>query len=160
MSTHGKPPSRKPVATEKGDSIAIYHVMYAHENFDDTADILFQLVKNAARTKPGKKRILFFDIDGHRNELGGFDHDAEEIQTYFVLTMLSRWLTEFSMPLGHYKTNEQHEDLPEHVVITPGGPRAERDDMLKTQATASGMRIFDAETAEWILPDGTRQKNN
>jgi hypothetical protein len=94
-------------------ALAIYHVMRPRENFDDTADILFQLVKKAAAEHPGRKRALYLDIEGHRNKAGGFDSDALELQQHFVIRYLGRWLSEVSMPLIRATTPGQHEDLPD-----------------------------------------------
>jgi len=38
-----------------GDAIAIYHVVYGHEMFDEAAEALFKLVQDAQRVHPGKK---------------------------------------------------------------------------------------------------------
>lgn len=98
--------------------------MKADETFEDTADILFQLVKNAAASQPDVRRHLFLDIEGHRNPAGGFDHDALELQKNFIVGYLGRWLSEVSMPLLAYVSKDgQHEDVPDNLVIMPGDHR-------------------------------------
>jgi hypothetical protein len=59
------------------------------------------------------------------------------------------------MPLGHYKTPEQHEDIPPTLLINEGGAKAERNQMLREQAAELGP-IFDSETAEWVDAEGNR----
>ena len=42
---------------ESGDSaVAIYHVVYAHEGFEESAQILFKLIQEAQQKRPGMKR--------------------------------------------------------------------------------------------------------
>jgi hypothetical protein len=103
--------------TDKG--IAIYHVVYREEGFEQAARMLFELVRRAEQTHPGKPRMLFLDIEGHRNEKGGYDHDMLELQTDFILGFLMPFLTEASMPLpGHVKNSKpQRSDLPDELNI-------------------------------------------
>jgi hypothetical protein len=101
-----------------GGPAAIYHRVYAHEGFDEAAQTLFKLVKMAQQEQPNKERVLFLDIDGHRNEQGGFDTDMVELQTQFLMGFLSRFLTEISCPLGTVKnTKVQENDIPEVLNI-------------------------------------------
>lgn len=83
---------------EKG--IAIYHAVYEHEDFETTARILIKLLCNAQAQFPGKKRYLYLDIEGHRNEEGGFDWDMFELQCHFMMEVLMPYLTEVIMPFA------------------------------------------------------------
>jgi hypothetical protein len=51
-------------AAGKEKGIALYHAVYAHEGFEETATILSELVRNVQQKMPGKRRILYLDIDG------------------------------------------------------------------------------------------------
>lgn len=66
-------------------SITIYHRVMRHENFDAAATDLFVLLQRAQITNPNKPRILYLDIDEHRNESGAFDEDMFELQKDFCL---------------------------------------------------------------------------
>lgn len=145
---------------QSGKAIAIYHVMRGKENFEDTADMLFQMVKSAATKHPGKPRILYLDIEGHRNKAGGFDHDAFEVQQGFILGFLGRWLSEVSMPLMHTRTPQQHEDVPESLITTDVGVAENRDSELRAHAEAMNTPVFDSDTGEYVYPDGSRKKPN
>jgi hypothetical protein len=57
------------------DAVALYHMIYEHEGFEDSAQKLFKLVQQAQSLNPGKKRKLYPDIEGHRVKEGGFDDD-------------------------------------------------------------------------------------
>jgi hypothetical protein len=100
------------------EAIAIYHVVYTHEGFEESAQVLFRLVQDAQRQQPGKRRNLFLDIDGHRNSDGGFDSDMHELQKDFVLGFLSQFLSEIHAPLFHAKNPKpQSDDIPPELTI-------------------------------------------
>lgn len=150
MSTKRKPNSTKPKAH------AIYHVMRADEDFDDTADILFQLVKSAAASHPGEPRHLYFDVEGHRNSKGGYDGEAMDVYE-FIIKYLAVWLTEFPGPLSRYRNDDQREDVPEQLVTQLLDSDAEVDEMI-AEARTAGRQIMDPRTSEWVQPDGTRTR--
>ena len=76
-----------------------------------------------AGDQPGKPRCLYFDIDEHRNEAGGFDRDAFEIQTKFLFDVLGPYLTECHSPLlsmrgeRYWNSNTQREDVPDRLQL-------------------------------------------
>jgi len=148
-SKRGEPDASK----EKG--IALYHVMRTDEDFETTADMLFQIVKKAAREYPGKPRYLFFDIEGHRNAAGGYDADAYELYSSFIPGYLGQFLTEIPVMGGRARRHGQREDMPDHLVISPGGTSEGRTERLSEQASRTGMPIWDADTASTVHPDGT-----
>jgi hypothetical protein len=109
-------------AKKKSDgAVAIYHRVYASEGFEEAAQTLFRLVQQAQRTSPGAERLLFLDIDGHRNEAGGFDSDMFELQQRFVLGFLMQFLTQVNMPLapGARRKDDrpQSNNIPEALTI-------------------------------------------
>ena len=59
--------------------IAIYHRVMKRENFEVAAKDLFRLLVNAQKQSPDQPRVLYVDIDGHRNKAGGFDNDMFEL---------------------------------------------------------------------------------
>ncbi len=96
----------------------MYHCVYGHEDFNTSANILFKLVRNMEKQMPGRPRALYLDIEGHRNEAGGFDDDMFELQCGFILDFLLPYLTVVCMPLGKYKSGRpQENDLPERLAI-------------------------------------------
>lgn len=101
-------------------SIAIYHVVYAHEGFEQAANVLHELVCRAIETSPGQRRRLFLDIEGHRNKAGGWDHDMFELQRDFLLGFLMPFLSEIKTPLYHAANpTAQRDDLPVELIIHP-----------------------------------------
>jgi hypothetical protein len=86
-----------------GDAVALYHIVYKQEGFEESAQTLFNLIQQAQRLSPGKKRIPYLDIEGHRNSGnsdGGFDNDMFELQDRFLLGVLSPYL------LSNFQYNE------------------------------------------------------
>lgn len=50
-----------------------------HEEFEDAARALFRLVHRTQDVNPGARRMLFLDIEGHRQADGRFDADMCEL---------------------------------------------------------------------------------
>ena len=63
--------------------IALYHRVYRRENFEKAAKDLVELIYMAQEKAPNIPRALYVDIDGHRNKVGGYDADMQELQTEF-----------------------------------------------------------------------------
>ncbi|MFC1761154.1 hypothetical protein ACFL6U_03640 [Planctomycetota bacterium] len=109
---------RKPKIKSGGDAVAIYHVIYENEGFEESAQNLFKLVQQAQSQSPGKKRNLFLDIEGHRNKQGGFDADMLELQKEFLLGFLSPYLSEIHSPLGDTRNPmPQENDIPPELIL-------------------------------------------
>jgi hypothetical protein len=59
------------------------------------------------------------DIDGHRNEAGGYDHDMYELMIHFIPEMLLPYLTEISSPLLRLRNPDpQRSDIPPDLSIS------------------------------------------
>lgn len=99
-------------------AVALYHRIMRRENFEVAAKDLFRLLINAQKNCPNAPRILYLDIDGHRDEKGGFDRDMFEIQQNFCLEFLLPFLSELHCPLADVKnTKGQNNDIPEKLII-------------------------------------------
>jgi hypothetical protein len=115
-----RPPSR-PEPTDR--AVALYHRVYPEESFEVAARVLWDLVRRAEQDHPGTPRTLYLDIEGHRNDQGGYDSDMFELQQNFLLGFLLPFLTEAHLPLGLSVRNPraQRGDLPDELMITPAG---------------------------------------
>lgn len=99
-------------------AVALYHRIMRRENFEVAAHDLFKLLTNAQKNSPNIPRILYLDIDGHRNEKGGFDRDMFELQQNFCLEFLLPFLSEVHCPLFDVKNAKgQNNDIPEKLII-------------------------------------------
>jgi hypothetical protein len=133
--------------------IAIYHSIFAGEDFEVSAKTLWTLVANAQERMPGRPRWLFLDIEGHRNSEGGFDHDMWELQRNFVLGGLCRYLKKAYMPLIAVENPKaQRNDVPKQVNILPASERLEA--AIKS---ASEMEIFVGDADRWIVVQDHRR---
>jgi len=99
-------------------AIALYHLVYADEGFEESAQALFRLVQRAQRVRPGKERKLFLDIEGHRDDEGAFDSDMLELQEHFLLGVLARYLSEIHCPLVTARNPDpQDDEIPPLLAI-------------------------------------------
>jgi hypothetical protein len=132
--------------------VVIYHVVFEHENFATAAPQIYKLVAQTQVQFPNRRRILYVDIDGHRDENGAWDHDMWELQRYFLLGFLMPFLNEVHMPLIAVQNNKfQRNDLFEKMEIL------DRIDE-KTLKESVGRGIADiwwAERDRWIRLDET-----
>ena len=98
--------------------VAIYHIVHSHEGFEESARTLFKLVRRAQVAKPGKRRKLFLDVEGHRTNDGGFDGDMLELQNDFLVGFLAPFLYEVHCPLATLRNpREQDDDIPDELDI-------------------------------------------
>ena len=99
-------------------AVALYHLVYADEGFEESAQALFRLVQRAQRVRPGKERKLFLDIEGHRDDEGAFDSDMLELQEHFLLGVLARYLSEIHCPLVTARNPDpQDDEIPPLLAI-------------------------------------------
>jgi hypothetical protein len=119
---------KKTEVNEAEGGAVMYHRVYENESFEDAAQALFKILRTAQKSLPGKKRILFLHIDGHRNSAGGFDRDMLELQKEFLMGHLMPFLSEASVPLMQGKrivnTKPQRNDVPEELRIRPASADA------------------------------------
>lgn len=105
-------------------TVALYLVVGAEESFEQAANRLFMLVREAIRDFPGAPRLLYLDILGHAGDAAGFDDDFFEFQQEFIFSTVAPFLTALSLPLlSVVNPNVQREDLPDGLLVQsqPGG---------------------------------------
>ncbi|KAF6585926.1 HNH endonuclease [Paenibacillus sp. EKM211P] len=123
----------------KNKGIAIYHLVYEHEDFETTATILVKLLQNAQKQFPNQKRYLYMDIEGHKNNMGGYDHDMFELQSDFALGFLMQFFTRIHIPLIGVKNSKlQRNDVPQEFKIY-----SDEKEMLKILKKESRNKHFE-----------------
>jgi len=128
-------------------SVALYHVVFEDDDFETSAQILIDLIRDSQKSNPGQARRLYLDIDGHRNSKGGFDHDMYELQVNFVTEFLSQWLSSAFTPLASIDFNHaQRNDPPENLNITDGIGQKDINAAIDADLEA----IWVADKARWI----------
>jgi hypothetical protein len=104
--------------TSDNKPIAIYYEMRRQDEFEATAGRLWSMVRTAARDHPGAPRVLYMDMEGHKDFRGEYDDDAMKLG-HFVRTALGPFLTK--TPWGRAdETAPQSEDLPETIMFSAG----------------------------------------
>ena len=108
-------------------SVALYHVVYRQEGFEQAAQTLFTLVRDAQARFPDRRRMLFLDIEGHRTEEGGFDADMRELQTDFLIGFLGQYVCEIHCPLARAANPKgQDNEIPDNLHIRPQAEHGRR----------------------------------
>jgi hypothetical protein len=102
----------------RNKAIAIYHTVFEGDSFAAAARTLFCLISTAQKSMPNQKRVLYLDIEGHRNKAGGFDADMLELQKDFILGFLLPFLTVVHMPLMSAENKKmQDNNIPEELAV-------------------------------------------
>lgn len=101
------------------NTVAIYHVVQAADDFYEAARAVFGLVKEAQERFPDWPRMLYLDIAGHTDPRHGFEDDFVEFQQEFWFSAIAPFLTGFDLPLtgALVNPNRQRNDLPDELVI-------------------------------------------
>lgn len=102
------------MATKKGT--AIHHVVKEQDNFETTAKRIFLLIEEAQKNRPNSDRHLHLDIEGHRNENGGYDSDMFELQKEFI-GFIMPYIKSVNLPLWEMTNKKpQINDLPKFYI--------------------------------------------
>ncbi|GAA1293898.1 hypothetical protein Psi02_42410 [Planotetraspora silvatica] len=108
-----------PRQSQQPKSVLLYHDMAVYENFERCAQRIFKVAQMAERTRPGAPRLLHLRVQGHKNDIGGYDHDSWEIMRHFLLDMLFPYLTEITTPIYRVRNKQkQLDDIPERLDIS------------------------------------------
>lgn len=104
--------------TMKDKKVAVYHRVMRHENFEKAAQDIIDLLQATQHSNPNAPRVLYVDIDDHKNSDGGFDQDMFELQKEFGMGFLLQFFTEIHFPLYDVENpDEQNNDIPEEFKI-------------------------------------------
>lgn len=96
----------------------IYHRVMKRENFEKAANDIYDLLVETQTKYPDSPRVLYLDIDSHRNSENGFDKDMMELQKDFCIGFLLQFFEEINLPLGKFKNrNLQNNNIPERLEI-------------------------------------------
>jgi hypothetical protein len=112
-------PERPGIWMNFDNTVSIYHIVKPEDTFEDAAQALFSLLRQAQEWFPDWPRLLFIDILGHEGERAGFDDDFFEFQQDFLFATLAPFVTALETPLTGPLLNPaaQRNDLPDRLVI-------------------------------------------
>lgn len=101
------------------EPVVLEHRMLENANFDLTSHMIISSLKSTQKKFPFRSRILVIEVEGHRNDKGGFDNDAYEIIFEFALVMILRYCSAIFTPLGGY-TNPypQWNNIPDDFSVS------------------------------------------
>ena len=131
MTMHGLPEYRKPdapgIAMNFDNTVALYAVIQSSWSFEQAANEVFGLLKEAQDRYPGWPRIFYVDIIGHKGERAGWDEDFFEFQQEFWFATMAHFVTAFDLPLTGPLANPelQRDDIPDGITIS--GPENSHD---------------------------------
>ncbi len=102
------------------NSVSIYLVVSAADSFDSAAQAAFSIIQEAEDRYPGWPRIMYLDIEGHRNARGDCEDTFVEFQQEFWFSAIAPFLTAFELPLtgGLINYRPQRNDLPDGLYIS------------------------------------------
>lgn len=139
----------KNINQSRNQGVAIYHNIFSYEGFEESAEILIDLIKETQKDHPNHKRFLYLDIQGHRNDEGAFDGDMFELQRNFILGFLMPYLTEVYLPLISVKNKyPQKNDFPHEVAIFPSEKEAIK--FMKKFENENSMKLFSADKNDYL----------
>ncbi|HEX4370149.1 MAG TPA: hypothetical protein VH019_02290 [Rhizomicrobium sp.] len=99
----------------------LYHRIFSTDDFATAASDIIRLVHGSQKHVPNRRRLLFVDIEGHRQKRGNFDSDMFELQYQFLSDFVIPYVTEIHMPLFSVQnTKAQVNEVPEGVFFMKG----------------------------------------
>ncbi len=103
------------------NTVSLYHIVEPEDSFEQAAQALFALLREAQTRFPDWPRILYLDIRGHRGDRAGFDADFFEFQQDFLFATVAPFTTAIDTPLTGPLLNPdvQRNDVPDQLVIGP-----------------------------------------
>ena len=113
-------PDAPGLAMNFDNTVSIYHVVPSDATFEQAAQAVFALLKQAQARYPDWPRVLYLDIEGHLDAFGRFENDFVEFQQEFLIAGLGRFFTALDLPLvSVLNPDVQANDLPDELVIGP-----------------------------------------
>ena len=81
------------------NTVAIYHVVEAGDDFYKAAQDVLDAVREAQDRFPDWPRVFYLDVNGHADAQHGFEDDFVEFQQEFWFSAIAPFLTGFDLPL-------------------------------------------------------------
>jgi len=112
-------PDAPGIAMNFDNTVSVYHVVQPKETFEQAANGVMELLKEAEQRYPGWPRIFYLDILGHADEQGRLDEDFVEFQQEFLFSVIGPFVTAMVTPLvgGVLNPEPQRNDLPDRLRI-------------------------------------------
>ncbi len=101
------------------NTVALYHVVAPDESFEEAAQAVVALLRQAQDQFPDWPRVVYLDVAGHEGEAAGFDPDFYEFQQDFWFSAVAPFTSAFETPLtgGMVNPEPQRNDVPDRLRI-------------------------------------------
>lgn len=101
------------------NTISVYHVVLPEDTFEDAAQAVFALLRDAEARFPGWPRVFYLDVAGHEGHAAGFDPDFYEFQQDFLFSTIAPFVQALETPLtgGLVNPQPQRNDVPDRLNI-------------------------------------------
>lgn len=101
------------------NTVAVYHVVMPEDTFEQAAQAVMGLVRQAQDQFPDWPRVLYLDVAGHEGDAAGFDPDFYEFQQDFLFSAVAPFVQALEAPLtgGLVNPQPQRNDVPDRLRI-------------------------------------------
>ena len=115
-------PDAPGIAMNFDNTVSLYHVVAEDDGFEQAAQDVVALLREAEERFPGWPRVLYLDIVGHVDEKGRFEDDFVEFQQEFLFSVVAPFVTALETPLtrGLVNPEPQRNDVPDRLRIGHG----------------------------------------
>lgn len=115
-------PEAPGLAMNFDNSVSLYHIVAAGDGFEQAAQDVVALLREAQARYPDWPRVFYLDILGHADADGRLDEEFVEFQQEFFFSVMAPFLTAFELPLtgGLVNPDPQRNDVPDRLTIGEG----------------------------------------
>lgn len=101
------------------NTAALYHIVAPEDTFDDAAQAVMGMLKDAQARFPDWPRVFYLDIAGHDGDANGFDADFYEFQQDFLFSTVAPFVKALETPMTGALINPdpQRNDVPDALKI-------------------------------------------
>ncbi|WP_022836667.1 hypothetical protein [Salisaeta longa] len=117
------------------NTVSLYHIVAADDDFETAAHDLFALLKEAQERFPEWPRVLYLDIQGHMDDQERFDDEMVELQQEFLIAAMGKFFTALALPIvAVVNPDKQSNEVPDELVLQAPGSDLPEDAWPRPQS--------------------------